>query len=67
MLWEGLSVARDLGRLPDIASILIRYGFGDAVRRFGVSTALEKAGKRCTGKTLNNTHAWNHRNEFVRR
>ena len=45
MLWEGLSAARDLGRLPDIASILIRYGFGDAVRRFGVSTALEKAGK----------------------
>jgi len=45
MLWEGLSAARDLGRLHDIASILIRYGFGDAVRRLGLSTALEKAGK----------------------
>jgi len=45
MFWEGLSAARDLGRLHDIASILIRYGFGDAVRRLGLSTALEKAGK----------------------
>jgi len=45
MFWEGLSAARDLGRLHDIASILIRYGFGDAVRRVGLSTALEKAGK----------------------
>lgn len=45
MLWEGLSAARDLGRLHDISSILIRYGFGDAVRRLGLSTALEKTGK----------------------
>jgi len=45
MLWEGLSAARDLGRLHDIASILIRYGFGDAVRRLGLSSILEQAGK----------------------
>ena len=45
MLWEGLNAARDLGRLHDIASILIRYGFGDAVRRLGLSSILEKAGK----------------------
>ena len=45
MFWEGLSAARDLGRLHDIASILIRYGFGDAVRRVGLSTVLEKTGK----------------------
>ena len=45
MLLEGLSAARDLGRLHDIASILIRYGFGDAVRRLGLSSILEKAGK----------------------
>ena len=45
MFWEGLSAARDLGRLHDIASILIRYGFGDAVRRLGLSSALEQAGK----------------------
>ena len=45
MFWEGLSAARDLGRLHDIASILIRHGFGDAVRRLGLSSALEQAGK----------------------
>ncbi len=45
MLWEGLSAARDLGRLHDIASILIRYGFADAVKRLGLSAALEKTGK----------------------
>jgi len=45
MLWEGLSAARDLGRLHDIASVLIRYGFGDMVRRLGMAGALERAGK----------------------
>jgi len=45
MLWEGLSAARDLGRMHDIASILIRYGFGDMVRRLGMARALERAGK----------------------
>ena len=45
MLWEALSAARDLGRLHDISSILIRYGFGDMVRRLGMAGALEHAGK----------------------
>ena len=45
MLLETLSAARDLGRLHDIASILIRYGFGDMVRRLGMAGALEHAGK----------------------
>jgi ubiquinone biosynthesis protein len=45
MLWETLSAARDIGRLHDIASILIRYGFGDMVRRLGMAGALERAGK----------------------
>ena len=45
MLWEALSAARDLGRLHDIASILIRYGFGDMVRRLGMAGALERAGE----------------------
>ncbi len=45
MFWKGLNTARDLGRLHDISSILIRYGFGDAVRRLGLSAALEQAGK----------------------
>ncbi|MDH5301312.1 MAG: AarF/UbiB family protein [Gammaproteobacteria bacterium] len=45
MLWETLSAARDLGRLHDIATVLIRWGFGDVVRRLGMSHALERAGK----------------------
>jgi ubiquinone biosynthesis protein len=46
MLWEALSAARDLGRVHDIASVLIRHGFGDAVRRIGMAGALERAGRK---------------------
>jgi len=45
MLWETFKTARDLNRLHDIASILIRYGFGDVLRRVGMSGVLEHAGK----------------------
>jgi ubiquinone biosynthesis protein len=45
MLWQALTAVRDLGRLHDIASILIRYGFGDLVRRMGLANALERAGQ----------------------
>jgi len=45
MLWQAISAARDLGRLQEIAAVLIRYGFGDVVHRIGMSGALEKAGK----------------------
>ena len=45
MLWEALAAARDLGRLHDLAGILIRYGFGDLVRRVGLADALERAGQ----------------------
>jgi ubiquinone biosynthesis protein len=45
VFWETLSAARDLGRLHDIASILIRYGFSDLVRRLGMANVLERAGK----------------------
>ena len=45
MLWEALAAARDLGRLHDLAGILIRYGFGDVVRRIGLADALERAGR----------------------
>lgn len=45
MLWQAISAVRDLGRLHDIASILIRYGFGDLVRRIGLAGVLERAGK----------------------
>ncbi len=45
MFWETLKAARDLGRLHQIASILIRYGFADMVKRLGMGHVLEQAGK----------------------
>jgi len=45
MLWQALTAVRDIGRLHDIASILIRYGFGDMVRRMGLANALERTGR----------------------
>ena len=45
MLWQTLTTVRDLARLHNIASILIRYGFGDMVRRMGLANALERAGR----------------------
>lgn len=45
MLLQALTAVRDLGRLHDIASILVRYGFGDMVRRMGLADVLEKAGR----------------------
>ena len=38
MLWELLSSARDLGRLHQIAAVLVRYGFADVVRRVGLAS-----------------------------
>ncbi|HCY61675.1 MAG TPA: ubiquinone biosynthesis protein UbiB [Oxalobacteraceae bacterium] len=45
MLAQTLFSMRDLGRLYDIVAVLIRYGFGDMVRRLGLADALERAGK----------------------
>ncbi len=45
MLLQALVAARDLSRLHDIASILIRYGFGDVVARMGLTHVLERAGQ----------------------
>ena len=45
MLKETLSAARDLGRLHEIATVLIRWGFGDIVNRLGMAHILERAGK----------------------
>src|SRR5512143_181831 len=45
MLWETISVVRDLPRLHEIASVMIRYGGGDLVRVLGISGALERAGR----------------------
>lgn len=51
MLWEAVAAARDLGRLHDIAGILVRYGFGDLVRRIGLAEALERAGQALHWRT----------------
>ncbi len=45
MMWETLGTVRDLGRLQDIASVLIRWGFSDVVKRMGMAGVLEKAGR----------------------
>ncbi|MBW6510213.1 MAG: ubiquinone biosynthesis protein UbiB [Desulfuromonadales bacterium] len=45
VFWETLSTVHDLGRLHAIASILIRYGFSDMVRRLGMANVLERGGK----------------------
>lgn len=45
MLRETLSVMRDFPRLHEIASVLIRYGWGDVVRALGIANLLERAGR----------------------
>ncbi|MET0808912.1 MAG: AarF/UbiB family protein [Pseudoxanthomonas sp.] len=44
-MWDTLTVTRDLARLQEIAAILVRYGFGDIIRRMGLEGALARAGK----------------------
>lgn len=45
MLWETINAMRDLPRLHEITSTLIRYGMADIVRTLGVATLLERAGR----------------------
>jgi ubiquinone biosynthesis protein len=45
MFWEMLNAAKDLGRVQDIASVMIRYGFGGFVHSLGIGNVLERAGK----------------------
>lgn len=53
MLWETFSVVRDLPRLHEMASVMIRYGWGDFVRVLGVGTAIERAGRILHWNTRN--------------
>jgi len=53
MLRETLSVVRDFPRLHDIASVLIRYGWGDAVRVLGIANLLERAGRMLHWRSAN--------------
>ncbi|MBZ0096295.1 MAG: ubiquinone biosynthesis protein UbiB, partial [Sulfuricella sp.] len=45
MLWETVNVVRDLPRLHEITSTLIRYGMADIVRTLGIGALLERAGR----------------------
>jgi ubiquinone biosynthesis protein len=53
MLRETLSMVRDLPRLHEITSVLIRYGWGDFVRLLGIAHLLERAGRLLHWKTSN--------------
>jgi ubiquinone biosynthesis protein len=55
MFLEAISAGKDLGRVHEIASIMVRCGFGDVVRRLGLSHALEKAGRRLHWKYAEET------------
>lgn len=44
MLLETLGAAREIGRINEIAGVLIRHGLGDTVRRLGLADRLERAG-----------------------
>ncbi len=54
MLWETFSVVRDLPRLHEMATVLIRYGWGDFVRVLGMGSVLERAGRILHWKTKPN-------------
>jgi ubiquinone biosynthesis protein len=45
VLLELPATVRDLGRMAEIAAVLVRYGFGDIVQRVGIAGALERAGR----------------------
>ena len=45
MLRETLGIMRELPRLHEIASVLVRHGLGDFVQRIGIAGVLERAGQ----------------------
>jgi ubiquinone biosynthesis protein len=45
MAWNSVGALRDLPRLHEITSVFIRHGMGDLVRRLGIGTLLERAGR----------------------
>ena len=40
-----LHTGKDLLRMNELAAILLKYGFADVIRRLGLSTPVEHAGK----------------------
>lgn len=56
MLWEFLNAAKDIGRMQDIATVLIRYGFGSFVQLLGLERILAQLGRRLH---------WQHAEEYA--
>ena len=46
MLLQALRAARDLGRLNEIAGVLVRHGLGDVARRLGLARAVHRVVER---------------------
>lgn len=44
-MMEILKAGKDLRRLNELSNILIKYGFGDLIRRLGLADSLDRAGK----------------------
>lgn len=44
MIRQTVSIMRDFGRLREIISILMRYGWGDVIKRMGMGSMLGRAG-----------------------
>lgn len=44
MLINTVFAARDLAWLKEIASVLVRHGFGELVRRLGLADRIDRAG-----------------------
>ena len=44
-MFAFLSTARDLGRMHEIARVLVRHGLGDLVGRLGIAGVLQRAGR----------------------
>ena len=55
MIWETFNVVRDIPRLHEITSTLIRYGMADIVRTLGIGTLLERAGRFLHWKAQSDT------------
>jgi ubiquinone biosynthesis protein len=51
MIRETVSMMRDFGRMREIAGIFIRYGWGDAIKRLGLSDVMGRAGTMLHPKT----------------
>ncbi|MEO8004240.1 MAG: AarF/UbiB family protein [Betaproteobacteria bacterium] len=45
MIFETIEATRDIARLYEIGSVLVRHGFGDLAQRTGIARLLENAGR----------------------